>query len=177
MTLEQKLKHAKRSNDIDKIHSVFNEIYVTYGKLVYFKISQYVNNKLDVEELTQDVFVNFYNNVVNNDIYDIKYYLLVSAKNKAIDFLKKKKELLILDDKIIFEKEEDITSSIEYEELINKMKTFLSNFEIELIIKHNINGNSFKQLSIEYKKPLNTILSIYNRALRKFKKGSEKNEK
>lgn len=177
MTLEQKLKHAKRSNDIDKIHSVFNEIYVTYGKLVYFKISQYVNNKLDVEELTQDVFVNFYNNVVNNDIYDIKYYLLVSAKNKAIDFLKKKKEILILDDKIIFEKEDNITSNIEYEELINKMKTFLNDFEIEVIIKHNLNGKSFKQLSIEYNKTPNTILSIYHRALKKFKKGSEKNEK
>lgn len=177
MALEQKLKHAKRSNDIDKIHSVFNEIYITYGKLVYFKISQYVNNKLDVEELTQDVFVNFYNNVVNNEIHDIKYYLLVSAKNKAIDFLKKKKELLILDDKIIFEKEQDITNNIEYEEVVEKMKTFLNDFEIEIIIKHNINDKSFKQLSIEYKKPLNTILSIYHRALKKFKKGSEESEK
>ncbi len=177
MALEKKLKHAIKSNDIEIIHSVFNEIYITYGKLVYFKISQYVNNKLDVEELTQDVFVNFYNNVVNNEIHDIKYYLLVSAKNKAIDFLKKKKELLILDDKIIFETEEDITSNIEYEELINKMKIFLSDLDIEIIIKHNINGDSFKQLAKEYKKPLNTILSIYHRALKKFKKGSEKSEK
>ena len=57
------------------------------------------------------------------------------------------------------------------------MKTFLNDFEIEVIIKHNLNGKSFKQLSIEYNKTLNTILSIYHRALKKFKKGSEENEK
>ena len=56
------------------------------------------------------------------------------------------------------------------------MKLFLNDFEIKIIIKHNINGDSFKQLAKEYKKPLNTILSIYHRALKKFKKGSEESE-
>ena len=45
MTLERKLKHAIKSNDIDKIHIVFDEIYITYGRLVYFKIMKYVDNK------------------------------------------------------------------------------------------------------------------------------------
>ena len=103
MTLEKRMKRAIKSNDIRIIHEVFEEIYVTYGKLVYFKIMQYVSNKLDVEELTQDVFVSFYNNLKCTDILDIKYYLVTSAKNKAVDFIKKKKVVLQSDDRVIFE--------------------------------------------------------------------------
>ena len=77
MTLENKLKHALKSNDINKIHGVFDEIYTMYGRLVYFKISQYVDNKLHVEELTQEVFVSFYNNIMNSEIINIKYYLVI----------------------------------------------------------------------------------------------------
>lgn len=90
MTLEQKLKHAIKSNDINKIHIVFDEIYRLYGRLVYFKIMQYIDNKLDVEDLTQDVFVSFYNNIKYIEVLNIKYYLVVSAKNKALNYLKKK---------------------------------------------------------------------------------------
>lgn len=57
MTLELKLKHAIESNDINKIHTVFDEIYRSYDRLVYFKIMQYIDNKLDLEDLTKNVFV------------------------------------------------------------------------------------------------------------------------
>lgn len=177
MTLEKKLKCAIKSNDNKIIHDVFEEIYVTYGKLVYFKIMQYVTNKFDAEELTQDVFVSFYNNLYSTNILNIKYYLIASAKNKAIDFIKKKKEVLISDEKTIFEVEDVVDKCIEYDEIIEAMKKFLSEFEIEIIIKHIMDDLSFKQLSIQYKKPLNTIISIYHRALKKFKKEREKNEK
>ena len=176
MTLEKKLKHALKSNDIIKIHEVFDEIYTMYGRLVYFKISQYVDNKLYVEELTQDVFVSFYNNILNSEITNIKYYLVTSAKNKGIDYLHKKKDNLIFDEKAIFEKE-DYSTNIEYNEIIEKMKLFLADFEIEIILKHVVDGYSFKQLSSIYNKPLNTIFSIYSRSLKKFKKGSDDNER
>lgn len=176
MTLERKLKHAIKSNDINKIHIVFDEIYRLYGRLVYFKIMQYIDNKLDVEDLTQDVFVSFYNNIKYIEVLNIKYYLVVSAKNKALNYLKKKKEIVINDEKTVLEKEDVIKSNIEYEEIMAKMKCFLNNFEIEIIIKHNIDGYSFKELSIEYNKPLNTIISIYHRGIKKIKKGCEQND-
>lgn len=124
MTLEKKLKHAIKSNDIDKIHIVFDEIYITYGRLVYFKIMQYVDNKLDVEDLTQDVFVSFYNNIKFIEVLNIKYYLVAFAKNKALDYLKKKNEIVINDKKAVLEKEDTIKSNIEYEEIISKMQCF-----------------------------------------------------
>lgn len=176
MTLENKLNRALKSNDINKIHEVFDEIYTIYGKLVYFKISQYVDNKLHVEELTQDVFVSFYNNIMTSKITNIKYYLVTSAKNKGIDYLHKKKDNVIFDEKSIFEKE-DNSINIEYNEIIETMKLFLTDLEIEIILKHVVDGYSFKQLASMYNKPLNTIFSIYSRSIKKFKKGSDDNER
>lgn len=175
MTLEKKLKLALESKDLSKIHSVFENIYITYGKLVYFKLMQYIDNKQDVEELTQDVFVQFYNHLskISSIICNIKYYLLSSAKNKAIDFLKSKKVKVILDENIIAEQISETNPSLEYQEILDKMKLVLDEFEIDLILKHNLDNISFKELFIKYDKPLNTILSIYHRALRKLKKKGE----
>ena len=113
---------------------------------------------------------------MNCEITNIKYYLVTAAKNKGIDYLNKKKVDVILDEKAIFEKE-DYSSNIGYNEIIEKMKLFLTEFEIEIIIKHVVDGYSFKQLSSMYNKPLNTIFSIYSRSLKKFKKGSDDNER
>ena len=90
-TLETKLIKALKSNNENIIHDVFNEIYDEYKKLVYKQISFYVKNNYDCEELTQDTFISFFNNLNKIKIINIKYYLLVSAKNKALDHLKKKK--------------------------------------------------------------------------------------
>jgi len=177
VTLEKKLKQAIKSNDIIKIHNIFEEIYTMYGKLIYFKISQYIDNSLDVEELTQDVFVSFYNNILHIEVLDIKYYLVTAAKNKAIDFLKKKEISTIVDDKSLYEIEDFTSNNSQFNEIIDAMKCFLNDFEIEIILKHNLDGYSFKELSKMYKKPLNTILSIYHRSLKKFKKGNEDNER
>ena len=77
---------------------------------------------------------------------------------------------------MVYEYEDIKSTNIEYESIIEKMKMFLSELEIEIILKHNIDGYSFKEIANEYNRPVNTILSIYNRSLKKFKKGCEKNE-
>ena len=88
MTLEQKLSIALKSNNEDSINSIFEEIYSSYWKLVYFIIMQYINNKLDVEELTQDVFISFFNNLDNNNVKNIKYsgVFFISSNESLIIF-------------------------------------------------------------------------------------------
>ena len=82
MDLERKLKSALNTNDLEQIEIVFEEIYNTYYKLIYFCININVKNHQDVEELVDDVFINFYNNINKIDISNIKYYLTKSAKNR-----------------------------------------------------------------------------------------------
>lgn len=109
----------------------------------------------------------FYNHLPTNSIDNIKYYLLTSAKNIAMDFLKRKRVEIIYDENILNEELYECKHSIEYKELLNKMRMHLNDLEFDLILKHNLDNVTFKELSTTYNKPLNTILSIYHRALKK----------
>lgn len=176
MSLELKLKRAIELKDITYIHQIFEEIYNTYGKLVYFTIMKYVKNSMDVEDLTQDVFISFYNNISKNDIKNIKYYLVVSAKNKALNFLKQQQKNLILDETVIQSLEDTTNMNTDYFKLLSKMKKYLNDYEIDIIIKHVIYDYTFKDLSKLYNKSINTIISNYHRAVKKYKKGVKEDE-
>ncbi|MDE5547036.1 MAG: sigma-70 family RNA polymerase sigma factor, partial [Anaeroplasmataceae bacterium] len=87
----KRLYHRIQSRNEEKIHKIFNEIYATYCKLVFFVISKYVNQLEDIEDLTNDVFLSFFNQIQQINLTDnIKSYLTTSAKNKALDFMNKK---------------------------------------------------------------------------------------
>ena len=58
---DKRLYHKIQSRSEEQVHKIFNEIYVTYGKLVFFVISKYVNQLEDIEDLTNDVFLSFFN--------------------------------------------------------------------------------------------------------------------
>jgi len=167
-SLESKLIKALKSNNENIIHDVFNQIYDDYKKLIYKQISFYVKNNFDCEELTQDTFISFFNNLNKIEIKNIKYYLLVSAKNKALDYMKKKKNNIEYQDNIIYE-QLDTNDINNYKEILFDLKKFLNELEIEIIIYHLIYNYSFKDLSNKLNKPINSIISTYNRAIKKYK--------
>lgn len=177
MTLEHKLKHALKSRNSYNIHMVFEEIYITYGRLVYFIIMKYVKNNMDVEDITQEVFLKFFNNLQKAEIKNIKYYLVVSAKNAAINFLKAKNNKVIIDENIILGQEQKEYSNEQYFMIISNMEKYMSDYEIEIVIQHTVYDYSFKELAKKYEKSINTIISIYHRAIKKYLKGVGKNEK
>ena len=67
MNLESKLRLSIKHKDETLLDIVFEEIYYEYSNLSAFIISKYVQNKLDVEELVNDVFFNFYNTIFKTD--------------------------------------------------------------------------------------------------------------
>ena len=60
---ERRLYHKIQSSSEEQTHQLFNDIYVTYGKLVFFVISRYVHQVQDIEDLTNDVFLSFFNQI------------------------------------------------------------------------------------------------------------------
>lgn len=168
MKLEKKLKHALKSNNISSIHEVFEEIYEKYNKLVFFIIIRYVNNIDDVRDLVQDTFVSFYNNL-NNNIENIKFYLTTSAKNKAINFIKKHNNI-IFDDEFIYKVEDIKNININYHNIIEIMRKTLTDLEIEIILQHTLHGYTFREIAKQLNMNLNTTISMYRRAIKKFKK-------
>ena len=166
--MKYKIKRMVDKNDKEKIYEVFNECYTKYGKLVYFVISKYVYDQHDNEDLTNEVFISFFNNLETLDITrNIKNYLTTSAKNTAINYIKKNKKMEYNDEYITMIPDQPTSA---YNDLVLEMSSCLTKEEIDIIIEHVVYDVKFKDLAEEYHKPLNTIISIYHRAIKKFRK-------
>ena len=170
MNLETKLKNSIIKKDEVLLDSVFEEIYNKYFNLSAFIISKYVKNKLDVEELVNDVFFKFYEKIIETEINNIKYYIVSISKNCAINFVTKK-TLLIEYDETYINNFNDSNKDTLYHEVINEMEKILTSEEINIILLHEIYMFSINDISIKYNKPRTTISSIYKRAIKKFQKG------
>lgn len=154
---------------------LFEIIYYRYAKLVYFCINNIINSPDDASKLTNDVFIKLFEKRQTIDSEkNIKYYLTVSARNIAIDYLRKNKVQIITDNDI-FDTIHASNKDREYFEVKMILSTYLNEKEIEIVFDHLIYGYSFKNIAI-YQKKVSTIVSKYNRALKKIKIG-EKNEK
>jgi RNA polymerase sigma factor (sigma-70 family) len=68
------------------------EIYNSYSKLVFNLALQYVQNKEDAEEITQDTFITIHQSMDKfRNESDISTWIYRIAINKSLDFLKAKK--------------------------------------------------------------------------------------
>lgn len=174
MILEKKLETAIKHEDNDQMDYVFEEIYNKYYNLVSYIISQYIKNINDVEELVNDTFVNFYNNCFKGRIDNIKYYLVKSSKNISIDFLKKKQIIFEYNEDYVNNYKEDKEKTI-YDEIMILLDRCLSKDEIKIILLYNIDCYSLKEIANMLNRPYNSIVSTYNRSIKKVKKEMNKN--
>lgn len=165
MNLERKLVSALNSKDKTKIESVFRQIYDSYFKLVYFCVSNYINVHEDIEDIVADVFVSFFNHLDSINIDgSIKYYLTTTAKNKAINFVKKKKEVIL---------EDNVLNSMKYESkpnlLLLSLNEKLTKEERYIIVSHVLYDYTLNEIATELNENLNTIKSKYRRTIQKLK--------
>ena len=167
MNYEKILKKALSLNNSVLIEEVFEEIYKEYYSLVVYIISKYETNKQNIEEILNDVFFNFYKALSSSKINNIKYYLVQCAKNKTIDFLKKKQIKVEYNDEIILNYCENHKTT--YYETVSRLKKILSEYEINIILLHDIYNYTFKELSKKYNKKESSIKSTYHRVLKKIK--------
>jgi len=171
-SLEHKLIKAIKSKDQATLTKVFKEIYDTYYKLVIYIANQYLKSKEDVEEVCDDVFLNFFNHLENFS-YDgnIKYYLTTSAKNSALSKVRFNniRDAEEMSDEV---GEEDIYET----DLVKVMKKYLTSEEIEIINLHAIYDYTFLEIGQKLDKPLNSVKSMYRRAIEKVQKGVKVDE-
>ncbi len=173
MSIERKLERAVANEDLQEISKLFEEIYYEYGKLVAYIISKYVGNKEDIEELTNDVFVKFSRVLFTIEYCSIKQYLATQAKNSAIDFLRKntpQKQIEYVEEVVFGEADED---KLLYNELLDDMKKYLSEEEINIILLHAVYGYSFVEIAKRFGRPVTTVKSTYHRAIKKYRKEGE----
>lgn len=122
----------------------------------------------DIEDLTNDVFLSFFNQIQKIDLTNnIKSYLTTSAKNKALNFINKQNNSTEISESIFLLP--DKNSNTSYYLLLKEMEECLIKEEIEIILKHSVEGMKFKSIAAELKRPTNSIITTYHRAIKKFK--------
>ncbi|MFA6755226.1 MAG: sigma-70 family RNA polymerase sigma factor [Bacilli bacterium] len=162
------------SGEKTKIEEGFAAIYANYYRLVYFVISKNITVPQDIEELTNDVFVNFFNNFDKlNDKTKIKSYLYTISHNIVINFLKKSHQDINLNEEDFVDVDANKNSSFVYSDLITTLKEFLDVSEIKIVIMYDIYGYSLQDISKELNLNYNTIKSTYRRSQNKLKKGGK----
>lgn len=166
MSLEFKLSNALKSENKDKIESVFRQIYDSYFKLVYFCVSNYIKNKEDIEDIVADVFLSFFNHLDSININgSIKYYLTTTAKNKSINFIKKKKEVC-LDEKTKSSQIIETKPNL----LLLEIENQLDDQEKFIVVNHVLYDYTLNEIANELNMNINTIKSKYKRTIEKLKK-------
>ena len=155
--------------------------------LIYF-INRFLNDVEASEDLAQDVFVYI---LINRKEYDFKYsmktYLYTIAKSRTLNYLKRRKKIVPIDDNCISniedtyleEAEEAIYAEGRNKELYNAMKNLNRSQQIVIYLA-DIEELSYKDISkILGKSVLQVKMTLY-RARKKLKailkKGEDKNE-
>ena len=103
----------------------------------------------------------------------VKYYLTVSARNAAVNHLSREDYRKT----VPLEQAERRTTGNIHNDLLYDLKRCLSEEEVKIIVLHAIEGYTFKEIADKLGKNQNTVLSIYSRALKKYKKEAKGDER
>lgn len=167
----KKIEESIRNNNREQLDEAFNIIYNKYHKLVKFIAYRIVKNEEVVEDITQDTFINFFNNLTITKIRNIKYWLTTTARNLSLNYINSHAyKKVTYNDEVIYEFIHHYSSSDDIKEKLNELKKILTSEELEIIYLHLIFNYTFKEIANEKNVSINSISSKYSRAIKKFKK-------
>ena len=166
--MEQKqLQKILQSGNNDKIERAFSSLYEEYKGLLIFILSHYLSRKEDIEDCYNETFLDFFRHA--SSIHsNLKSYLTTSAKNKALDLLRKRKKEQFIEQEEDIKEEEHFSALIEFEAWA---KTLIDKEDYQIILLHLKDGFSFEEIGAKYKENSSSIKTRYYRALKKLNKG------
>lgn len=154
------------------------------------KLLRYVRQKLtgisdmDAEDIVADVLFNVYNRITaDNQVENLAAYLYQSVKHKIWDRFRQAKTPLSLDsldrntglprsEKLI-DATGDVESLVEKKEFTLRLKNALMELEPKqraVWVATELEGYSFKELSLKWGEPIGTLLSRKSRATKALRK-------
>ena len=162
MSLNEVFLELKRG---DQSH--FNWFYENSKKQLFYNILSYTKNYELSEDLLQETYVKFLTNIKNiDDKVNVLGYLMVMSKNITLDYFKKNNRIETLNEEDISFEDNKIYETI----LVSKIKEILNDIEFKILILHILGELTFNEIKDIVKKPLGTVLWIYNKSLKKVRK-------
>ena len=162
MSLNEVFLELKRG---DQTH--FNWFYENSKKQLFYNILSYTKNYELSEDLLQETYVKFLTNIKNiDDRVNVLGYLMIMSKNITLDYFKKNNRIETLNEEDISFEDNKIHETM----LVSKIKEILNDIEFKILILHILGELTFNEIKDIVKKPLGTVLWIYNKSLKKVRK-------
>lgn len=147
-----------------------------YLKAIYGFVYKYIGNVQESEDITQEIFVKTWKNLKKFDKQKkFKTWIFSIAKNTYIDWIRKKKTML-LDDKFAETlvnqaplASENLEKTDIVQVLVSAVDNLLPKYQTVLSLHYNDNLN-FREIAAILKESINTIKSQHRRALNMLKK-------
>ena len=157
----------------------------------YQNLVRYAKRKLDeiarqeAEDIVQDVALSLFDKAdISAPIENLSAYVYHALRNRLIDYFRKKKEIVSLDEPIphtddlklsdvIYSAQYNTASETEKMQIAQDLYKLLDSLredERAIIIATEIEGKTFSELSEKWGAPINTLLSKKFRSLAKIKK-------
>lgn len=157
-------------SDLD---GVFPSFYEKTKGPVFYLILSYTKDHSAAEDLMQETYLAFLSSLDKISCRLSPYdYLLTSARNKAIDYLRGRRNGLSLDDEgvseVIGEEEQPLDDS---EPLLKAIASLLSPIEFRIYTLRVLSDLPFKEVAKIVRRPLGSVTAIYSGAIKKLQKG------
>jgi RNA polymerase sigma-70 factor (ECF subfamily) len=154
----------------------FDELYRKYSKRLYKFTYSILKTKEEVENITQDVFLNLWLNrekVEKNS--SVKYYIFTIAYNSAISIIRKKiKDLSFIEYvktlQDVFQEPPDL--QIEYKELDEKLNEIINGLpdqQKKVYLLNRVDGLKYSEIADRLNISINTVENHISRALKKIR--------
>ena len=158
-------------------HAAFTELYYASYRQIYGFLLALTKNKEDAEDLLQNTYIRIRN---GSHLYRKQgtpmTWMCAVAKNQFLDFVRKKSKGVSVD----FDEVEKYVSEglgtgvkqhkdVENEMVLEKAFEILNKQERTIVVLHMIDGLKHREISKITGIPLSTVLSKYNRSLKKLR--------
>lgn len=159
-------------------NQAFADLYTNTYQAVYGFLLSILNNREEAEDVLQETYIKIRENASRyKHRAKPMAWILTIAKNLAYMKLRKRKRISMLsiedaENVMVFS---DVTNA-EERMVLEKAFQVLNMEERQIVILHAVSGLKHKEISKIVKKPLSTVLSKYNRAIKKLEKAVGEDE-
>lgn len=156
-------------------------LYKGMSKPVYFYVLRLVGNPDAAEDVMQDTFISVMSNCKNyRESEKGTSWIFTVARNKAIDYCRKKKNVIPLDVAESLPDTENPIEKAESQAAFLQMLSPLNDKERDIVMLRLLSDMTLTQVARELDMPKGSVFWVYNNAvkkLRKLHKGDSGNEK
>lgn len=166
MILDQQAIKRLKAHD----NETFEKIYSETKRGVYSVVFSVTQSHEQTQDLMQDIYMRM---LVKIDQYKIGTnffnWLMQIAKNHAIDHYRKEKKVFLIDEDHIHHMPSRVDENPDESDQFQRMMAILDEDERMIVLLKIMDELTHQEIAKIMKKPLGTVLWIYQRALKKLK--------